>query len=317
MRIVCWLIFLCSTAPALCGAVTFPVLEAPASYSRRCGVRNCALRRHTASKPGPPLHPARTDDAGRRSAFGANLDRGLVSGEGWLPVAAYEPQRVGARSEYRRFRKLVLGAPSPFPKYMNVTLHKGGERFPFAVMGTLTFGGSTAVLQDAATNKTYPLLPDAQIEQLRERGERIFVDADVEERGASLRILRLRSATDVIPKLPQDTPKRFQRLVSGARWFATLEGQTFNCTFQQEKADHGRLDMVMSDLAVHLSYRLEANRITFRLDEKNLRMAETFGLKTFAEVFNKLESWEIHGDLPVLREGRISRCAFWKKYAKE
>ena len=207
---------------------------------------------------------------------------------------------------------LYWGLQSPFPKYMNVTLHKGGERFPFAVMGTLTFGGSTAVLQDAATNKTYPLLPDAQIEQLRERGERIFVDADVEERGASLRILRLRSATDVIPKLPQDTPKRFQRLVSGARWFATLEGQTFNCTFQQEKADHGRLDMVMSDLAVHLSYRLEANRITFRLDEKNLRMAETFGLKTFAEVFNKLESWEIHGDLLVLRGADKPLCVLEK-----
>lgn len=103
---------------------------------------------------------------------------------------------------------------------MNVTLHKGGERFPFAVMGTLTFGGSTAVLQDAATNKTYPLLPDAQIEQLRERGERIFVDADVEERGASLRILRLRSATDVIPKLPPGHPQTVSKLVPGsAGWF--------------------------------------------------------------------------------------------------
>ena len=70
--------------------------------------------------------------------------------------------------------------------------------------------------------------------------------------------------------------------------------------------------MVMSDLAVHLSYRLEANRITFRLDEKNLRTAETFGLKTFAEVFNKLESWEIHGDLLVLRGADKPLCVLEK-----
>ena len=33
MRIVFWLICLCAAAPALCGAVAFPVLEAPAVYS--------------------------------------------------------------------------------------------------------------------------------------------------------------------------------------------------------------------------------------------------------------------------------------------
>ena len=312
MRIVCWLIFLCSTAPALCGAVTFPVLEAPASYSG--GVESGTVR-YDATLLLNPDHLFILRERMMR-ADGRPSERTLTGA--WFQVKDGSLLQLTNRNGLERVLNiggsgsLYWGLQSPFPKYMNVTLHKGGERFPFAVMGTLTFGGSTAVLQDASTNKTYPLLPDAQIEQLRERGERIFVDADVEERGASLRILRLRSATDVIPKLPQDTPKRFQRLVSGARWFATLEGQTFNCTFQQEKADHGRLDMVMSDLAVHLSYRLEANRITFRLDEKNLRMAETFGLKTFAEVFNKLESWEIHGDLLVLRGADKPLCVLEK-----
>ena len=132
MRIVCWLIFLCSTAPALCGAVTFPVLEAPPSYLRRCGVRNCALRRHTASKPGPPLHPARTDDAGRRSAS----ERTLTGA--WFQVKDGSLLQLTNRNGLERVLNIggsgsfVLGAPISVPQVYERHPTQGGERFPFA-----------------------------------------------------------------------------------------------------------------------------------------------------------------------------------------
>lgn len=312
MRIVFWLICLCAAAPALCGAVAFPVLEAPAVYSG--GVESESVRYYATLLLNPD-HLFILRERMMR-ADGRPSERTLTGA--WFQVRDGSLLQLANRNGLDRVLNiggsgsLYWGVQSPFPKYMNVTLRKGGEKFPFAVMGTLTFGGSTAVLQDAATNKTYPLLPDAQIEQLRGRGERFFVDADVEESGASLRILRLRSATDGIPKLPQDTPERFQRLVSGAHWRATLDGQTFSCTFQQEKTERGRLDMTMSDLAVHVSYRLEANRIAFHLDKKTLRMAEAFSLKTFVEVFNKLKTWEVHGDLLVLKGTEGPLCVLEK-----
>ena len=70
--------------------------------------------------------------------------------------------------------------------------------------------------------------------------------------------------------------------------------------------------MTMSDLAVHVSYRLEANRIAFHLDKKTLRMAEAFSLKTFVEVFNKLKTWEVHGDLLVLKGAEGPLCVLEK-----
>lgn len=312
MRIVFWLIFLCAAAPALCGVVAFPVLEAPVIYSGGVESENV---RYDATLILNPDHLFILRERMMR-ADGQPSERTLTGA--WFQVKGGSLLQLTNRNGLDRVLNiggsgsLYWGIQSPFPKYMNVTLRKGGEKFPFAMMGTLTFGGSTAVLQDAATNKTYPLLPDAQFEQLCGRGERFFVDADVEENGASLRILRLRSATDSIPKLPQDTPERFQRLVSGAHWCATLDGRTFNCTFQQEKMDRGRLDMVINDLAVHVSYRLKANRITFHLDKKNLRMSEAFGLKTFVDFLNELNIWEIHGNLLVLRGAEGPLCVLEK-----
>ena len=275
MRIVFWLICLCAAAPALCGAVAFPVLEAPAVYSG--GVESESVRYYATLLLNPD-HLFILRERMMR-ADGRPSERTLTGA--WFQVRDGSLLQLANRNGLDRVLNiggsgsLYWGVQSPFPKYMNVTLRKGGEKFPFAVMGTLTFGGSTAVLQDAATNKTYPLLPDAQIEQLRGRGERFFVDADVEESGASLRILRLRSATDGIPKLPQDTPERFQRLVSGAHWRATLDGQTFSCTFQQEKTERGRLDMTMSDLAVHVSYRLDREAIILAVQDMDVINAVT------------------------------------------
>ena len=70
--------------------------------------------------------------------------------------------------------------------------------------------------------------------------------------------------------------------------------------------------MARSDLVVHVSYRLEANRIAFHLDKKTLRMAEAFSLKTFVEVFNKLKTWEVHGDLLVLKGAEGPLCGLEK-----
>ena len=97
----------------------------------RRGVRRRALRRHAAVESGSPLRPARTDGAGGREAFGADPDRVLVSGEGRFPVAAYEPQRSGSRSEHRRLREPVLGGPVPVPQIYERHLAQGRRNFPF------------------------------------------------------------------------------------------------------------------------------------------------------------------------------------------
>lgn len=289
MRIVFWLLFLYAATPALCGVAAFPVLESPAIYSGGVESENV---RYDATLILNPDHLFILRERMMR-AEGQPSERTLTGA--WFQVKGGSLLQLTNRNGLERFLNiggsgsLYWGIQSPFPKYMNVTLHKGGEKFPFAVMGTLTFGDSTAVLQDAATNKTYPLLSDTQLEQLRGRGKRFFVDADVEESGTSLRILRLRSATDSIPKLTQDTPEGFQRFVSGAHWGATLDRQTFNCMFQQEKRDRGRIDMVINELAVHISYRLKANHITLHLDKKTLRMSEVFGLKTFMDFLTNTE----------------------------
>lgn len=157
MRIVFWLIFLCAAAPALCGAVAFPVLEAPAVYSGRRGVRKCALRRHTASEPGPSLYPARKDDA----ADGRPSERSLTGA--WFQVRDGSLLQLTNRNGLDRVLNiggsgsLYWGVQSPFPKYMNVTLRKGGEKFPFAVMGTLTFVAPPPCYKMPPRNKTYPL----------------------------------------------------------------------------------------------------------------------------------------------------------------
>ena len=107
MRIVFWLIFLCAAAPAMCGAVAFPVLEAPAVYSG--GVESESVR-YDATLLLNPDHLFILRERMMRAD-----GRGMVSGEGWFPVAAYEPQRVGSRSEYRWIRKPVLGGPISVP----------------------------------------------------------------------------------------------------------------------------------------------------------------------------------------------------------
>ena len=173
MRIVFWLIFLCAAAPALCGAVAFPVLEAPAVYSG--GVESESVR-YDATLLLNPDHLFILRERMMR-ADGRPSERTLTGA--WFQVRDGSLLQLTNRNGLDRVLNiggsgsLYWGVQSPFPKYMNVTLRKGGEKFPFAVMGTLTFGGSTAVLQDAATNKTYPLLPDAQIEQLRIRKQGI------------------------------------------------------------------------------------------------------------------------------------------------
>lgn len=294
-----WLISLCAAAPALCGAAAFPVLEAPAVYSGEVRSEGACYDVTLFLKADHLFalreRMARTD--------GRSSERTLTGA--WFQVEGGSLLQLANHNGLERILNiggsgsLYWGVQSPFPSYMNVTLRKGGEAFPFSVMGTLAFEGSVAMLRDTATNKAYPLLPDARIERLRGRGERLFVDADVEENGASLRLLRLRSATDVIPRLPQDTPERFQRLVSGSHWAVTLDGRTFQCTFGKKKDAHGLLDMIAVDMALQLSYELEADRIVFRPDKKTIRMMDAFGLKTLMSTFNNVKKWEIHGNLLV------------------
>lgn len=312
MREVFWLIFLCAASPALCGAAAFPVLEPPAVYSG--GVESEGARYDvTLLLKADHLfvlreRMVRTD--------GRPWERTLTGA--WFQVREGSLLQLTNRNGLTRVLNiggsgsLYWGVQSPFPQYMNVTLREGGETFPFAVMGTLAFEGSAAVLLDSATNKAYPLLPDAQLEHLRGRGDRFFVDADVEESGDSLRLLRLRSATDVIPQLPQDTPERFQRLVSGGQWRATFDGRTFTCRFLQEKKEHGRLDMAAADVSVQVSYGLEADCLTFRPDKKTLRMVEAFGFKTLRNALNSVRTWEIHGDLLILRGADGPLCVLEK-----
>ena len=70
--------------------------------------------------------------------------------------------------------------------------------------------------------------------------------------------------------------------------------------------------MVMADLPVRIPYGLEADRIAFHPDKKTLRMAETFGLKPLAATVNGLRTWEIHGDLLVLRGADGPLCVLEK-----
>ena len=295
MRVLFW-IFLCAAVPALCGAAAFPVLEAPAVYSGDVASEGARYGMTLRLKP-DHLFVLRERKA---PADGRPSERTLTGA--WFQVEGGLLQLTNRNGLERVLNiggsgSLYDGVLSPFPRYMNVLLRKGGEPFPYAVMGTLAFDGPAATLIDAATDKSYPLLPDAQLDQLRSRGERFFVDADVEEHGASLRLLRLRSAADVLPRLPQDTPERFHRLVSDVRWRVAFDGRTFQGVFRQEKDARGLYEMIAPDMTLRIPYALEANRIALRPDKETARIADAFGLKNFIHTLNMVKTWEIHGRL--------------------
>lgn len=130
MRIVFWLIFLCAAAPALCGAVAFPVLEAPAVYSG--GVESESVR-YDATLLLNPDHLFILRERMMR-ADGRPSERSLTGA--WFQVRDGSLLQLTNRNGLDRVLNiggsgsLYWGVQSPFPKYMNVTLRKGGESFP-------------------------------------------------------------------------------------------------------------------------------------------------------------------------------------------
>ena len=121
MRIVFWLICLCAAAPALCGAVAFPVLEAPAVYSG--GVESESVR-YYATLLLTPDHLFILRERMMR-ADGRPSERTLTGA--WNQVRDGSLLQLTNRNGLDRVLNiggsgsLYWGVQSPFPKYMNDT----------------------------------------------------------------------------------------------------------------------------------------------------------------------------------------------------
>ncbi len=122
----------------------------------------------------------------------------------------------------------------------------------------------------------------------------------------------MRSISDEIPPSLKDTPEQFRTLVSGSRWRGTLDGQTFACTFHQKKADRGQLAVLMDQVSVPVPYRVGANTIAFHPDKNTVQNAEAPGLKRVLTSLGSMNTWEIYGNILILRRADNRLCILEK-----
>ena len=293
-------ILLCAAAP-LSGAAAFPVLKAPASYAgvvEAEGARYAVTLRLKADH-----HFVLREERGKNQR---TLTGRWFQTDGGAILQLSNRNGLEKRLNVGGAGTLYAGVQAPFTQYRNVALESVPDvPFPYAVMGTLSFGSDGVWLRDAATGTASRLLPDPQLAHLPRKA--LFTDMDVEEDGSNLRLLRLRSAAETFPPLQETTPELFRRQVVPLSWQLILNGHPLHCVFRET------LLVVTDDKArIEIPYTLAADSITFRTDAKIAALWDAFGLREAGRLLSGKYVWDLNGKVLSLQSDDTTLCVLEK-----
>lgn len=293
-----------------CAAAVFPRIEAPSAYTATAEDHGVVYEAFLRLRAGHVfiLHERALLPGGRTEERSLTGTWRQVGGGALLQLAnrnglALRLNVGGAGDLYGDIRALRV-------RTVHVTLKKTEDRpRPYAVMGLLSFEDGNAALRDAASGRVFSLAPDARLDALAVRGTPLFVDVDVEEQGAALRLARLRGSSTRLPTPADRSPAMFARIADSGPWRLNVPGlPPLRCTFARAENKKGAFEVAGQGLRLRAAYEIGENGIVFHVEEADARLAEAVGFGALSRLLARIRYWDVEGDVLVFSEKEKTLC---------
>lgn len=186
------------------------------------------------------------------------------------------------------------------------------KALPFEISGWLSWENESPVLRDAATDKLFALHADPRLEELARAGASFQVQVWVEDDAKALRLLRLEKAT------PREAGRKIQRedffatTVDGAHWRISAKGlPPLFATFLSKDAAQGTVEITGQGVGLRAAYKTHEAGMTLHVEENRISLSQEAA--TLAELLNKVQHWDVEGDVLVLSRETETLCILEKK----